>query len=412
MRNERFTPRSVSYETYNALAREYPHENTDQLIVDIAKAAKARRKRERADWFHKNIYRKVSKGLGAAVDKTRLPITDMLITFGAPYVIVRAPDIVTEEPVRTIIPESIQQALAPWDVVPEAVKPYIDTPVAATVVAGVVFGVSYFVNKDRTPPSEKLHLEAKDYDPREQVDRVIQKLNERIDAPRLSFDDIATRSSDAVGDFLERVDGYRTESTRRVKKVLPFKWIYNLARIHGSFNPSVGEIALQDETMQYAPAHEMAHAKGVFREAEAEFVGTAALIESGDPSLEYVGYSHWLDSLLNTTGFSTEQRLHILQHRGLNQTTLHELEAYWKHLDEKAKRKLRRTRAVARTIYEATIPEKIRSRIAHTRYHMHPRNIILRGSGQEDFLTAYTDRPLQLLAAYTQNQQDSSDRSG
>ncbi len=85
--------------------------------------------------------------------------------------------------------------------------------------------------------------------------------------------------------------------------------------------------AYPDFSNVYTAAHEMAHARGIARENEANFVAFLALEASDDPYLRYAAYANLLQYVINALARTDRDRL-ILLYENISDTVKNEYKAY------------------------------------------------------------------------------------
>jgi hypothetical protein len=119
-----------------------------------------------------------------------------------------------------------------------------------------------------------------------------------------SFDEL----NDLLNEDFKRLDGkYFFENTPRVKAV-DNVWFMDIASIGGIAFVPFGEANIDATTYEsYIPdymAHEIAHIKGVMREAEANLVSAYILITSENEYLRYCGYYKYIGNLADAIEIS------------------------------------------------------------------------------------------------------------
>lgn len=127
------------------------------------------------------------------------------------------------------------------------------------------------------------------------MEYVIQQMNARA----YSLDETHTGSGvdEAIHQFMKRLYGFHTQSTRRPKHAKHPDQM--LAKRVTALASPFGEITVADPTNVGSLAHEYMHTQGVLRESEAEFGAIVALIESDNPHLQYCGFNTWLMKLID-----------------------------------------------------------------------------------------------------------------
>ncbi len=129
-----------------------------------------------------------------------------------------------------------------------------------------------------------------------------------------------TVERDDDGHFAEDIDSFFDNSTgiydqlseefpflecesRRPKKMALFSWVMSRMGFTGIYFPFTGESNINIDAplcmMPFTVAHELAHQRGVYAEQEANFLGVAACVSSGDPVYTYSGYLSGSLYLLN-----------------------------------------------------------------------------------------------------------------
>ncbi len=140
------------------------------------------------------------------------------------------------------------------------------------------------------------------------------------------------------------IEAYRTLSVKYsfistfsvgVKPVL-LSYPMAFTGITGVYSFFTGEANLNtaypDYSNVYTAAHEMAHARGVAREDEANFVAFLALEASVDPYLRYAGYVNLLQYVLNDLA-KTDRDMYREIYFSLSDVIKHEYKAYNAFLD-------------------------------------------------------------------------------
>lgn len=202
------------------------------------------------DIYHEKVFSKISGPLGRVTDAIEPAISDAVLHTAAYKEL-----FVVKRKIKSSNPELSSQF----------------SSVNKTIMnARIISQGLFLLNAARSRVSEKLGIDEKEYDSQEEMKFVVQKLNERSEVAHLSFDEIVPLAYNAVTDFLEQVDGYRTESSKRVKKSV---WAKTLRRRQGVIVLTSiqvgGEILAFSDKMPEVPAHEFAHGKGVIPEAQA-----------------------------------------------------------------------------------------------------------------------------------------------
>jgi hypothetical protein len=355
MTRERFSTHYLSAGDHAALKGEFRSEGVDPYLIRVVPPFVEQRRKEKvqkgADLYHKYVYRRVSSAMGKVIDRTRLPITELLFLS----------EIIDNRFTHSFLPNTVGTAIN--------IISY-----SALASAGL-----YLPNLKRTPLSEKLGLEQKEFSVEEEMQYVVNQLNQRASSPHLDFDTLIPLAHDAITAYLEDKDGYSTKGTKKIKRALLTRQPLKKLGVLGVMNPIYGgEILTTSDKFDNLPAHEFAHSKGIPQEAQAQLAGVLSQIESGNPSLEYVGYAAWLNMLIRSQGFNptiSDEHNHIstLQGFGLNERTLQEIQDETQYLQKQK--------------YGSKFGRKFT-------------DIKLRAIGQKDAITAYSIKPLAFLADY------------
>ncbi len=171
---------------------------------------------------------------------------------------------------------------------------------AAMAVASIALGLTR-LNLLRTPLSEKLGINRREFDFDSSLAFVVERVNDLfIPEDEIDFEDY-DKIRTAVETFVEKVDGYCSRLPARVKSSrfsddLLFR---GSKSIH--FDPLFGEIVFtRGKTMRVLTelAHEYAHSSGILQEYFAELAGVLAQIRSDDKTVQYLGYRAWLHLLI------------------------------------------------------------------------------------------------------------------
>jgi len=91
-------------------------------------------------------------------------------------------------------------------------------------------------------------------------------------------------------------------------------------------------VAYPDYSNVFTAAHEMAHARGIAREDEANFVASLACISSDDTYIRYCGYVNLLQYVMNALA-RADRTLWKEVYADLCATTVSEFLAYNAHID-------------------------------------------------------------------------------
>ncbi len=363
------------------------------------------------DWYHRRVYGRIT-GATARLTDCDFPLTDLAIPaalysfegmtagmLGVAATLVD-PNKTTEE--RVAIGASTALALAP---------------------AAALFFSTYGINYFRKPLDQKLGIETRPFDTEDELAYVIGKINERSGSEHLEFDDVTPLAYEAVDTFVRRVDGYSIPTTKRAKHSRFGRMMLWKMGAVGLLNPYAQEVVFMTKLYPEVIAHEFAHLKGIPQERYAQLVGIVAQIESGNPSLEYLGYNAWLELLLNTFDttwvkepvtpeIAREQIYQQLRDRGLNERTISERGERARTLQSLHGEVMSYSvvinaltnvvRGKLPKAIDKRIPEGVRRVLADPERELQyvMRNLILKLSRQTDVETAYTSAPLELLHAY------------
>lgn len=314
------------------------------------------------DLYHKNVYRHISNVTGRITDLTDFCITDLAL---APYLFIH-------EILLGAVGHGIYRYVSA-DTDDDAAKVLIGVASALAIV-GATVTLTSFGNLARTPIQKKLALQPTRLDKEREMKYAIQRLNELSDSEPLSFEQVSERTNQAIDDYVERTEGYKVNHARKAK-ISYFSKILSQVGLVGLVNPFIHELVITTPKMLESIAHERAHQVGYVREEEAQFVGYAAMLESGDRSLGYLAYRQRLDMLMDQKMFDN------LESTGLNERTREELIDQCRDLEEGFSR-LSRYRQF-----------KMKIGLAF-------RSLFLRSSGQGNIETAYINKPLGLISAY------------
>jgi hypothetical protein len=132
----------------------------------------------------------------------------------------------------------------------------------------------------------------------------MEKRNGNVVISPYSFDEL----NDLLYEEFKRLDGeYFFDHTPRVKAIYN-TWFLDLAGFDGIASVPFGEAnidaAMVENFMPATMAHEIAHIKGVMREAEANLVSAYILITSENEYLRYCGYLNYLRKLADAIRIS------------------------------------------------------------------------------------------------------------
>jgi len=158
------------------------------------------------------------------------------------------------------------------------------------------------LNYHRPLVSERLRLEEREVEPTEYArfeEEALQQLNrlrplaapaplDRASAAKLAFD--------RVERVVFRIDGTDWPITHRLKRSVFLEPWYVRAGIDGMFNPFGHEPLVTNGPLSFelpfVMSHEVAHARGIANEGEANLVALLATVASDDPRFQYSG---WLE---------------------------------------------------------------------------------------------------------------------
>lgn len=311
------------------------------------------------DIYHKYIYRNLSAVTAKVNDRTDFCISDLIL---GPYLFVH--EIAAAGVTYVVYIIATADASVPKKL--------------GTVLLGTVIGVSiptltYFGNLMRTPLEKKLNLQPVMIDRKKEIEYTIRKINELSDSEPLDLVKVSELTNQAVDNFVEKIEGYRVKHTKKVK-TSHFSKTFS-ANLGGFVNPLTHEVVVFDSRLEVI-AHEKAHVIGYAKEYEAQVVGYISLIESGNPSLQYLAYMFRLFNLLDQKTFNNLSKL------GLNLRSTKELDDHTKNLRENYLR-LSHYRRIKIKIGEAT------------------RSLFYRVTGQGNLEEAYLgNRVTGLISAY------------
>jgi hypothetical protein len=165
-------------------------------------------------------------------------------------------------------------------------------------------------------------------------------------------------------------------------------------------------------------AHESAHMKGIPQERLAQFVGTASLITSDNPSLQYLGYRSWINMLraeIKMPLTDDNDKTDNLRSRGLNETTIKEFQDQEGYFSNIYSQKMSYSALFDKTttFLLKMMPKKLSSKIPEKLIEISKnpeqnlenvfRLLILKFTGQKNITHAYSHAPLGLLSSYRLN---------
>lgn len=171
-------------------------------------------------------------------------------------------------------------------------------------------GLSYHT----TPVAEKIGLEVSDEitaeDIKDTASKIIAEINGLIDS--LGYSDGQTRMDYSFGELSQKISeaygGFNQEHRlfldyASVAKPIRASGAMTSLRLSGIYTFYTGEaninMAYPDYCLPFTVAHELAHARGVMREDEANFVAFLVCIGSSDPYVRYSGYLNLLEYLMS-----------------------------------------------------------------------------------------------------------------
>ena len=323
------------------------------------------------DGYHKYVYRHLTK-ISSITDKTNLCLTDSILALSC-----YAPEIIAGYVMY--LGYRFMNVQNSTDAKNIASHILIDAvPVLGTVM------LSYFPNMWRTPIEKKLQLHPEQINRQDELEYTVRKLNELADTKPLTFDEAVQRSDKALDDFVLRIEGYLVPHAKKIKKSLFSKHFSDRGTL-GLFNPFFHEIVTMNSNLFMTIPHEKAHLVGYAKEAEAQFVSYASLLESKDKSLQYIAYWDRLEMLV---------RRDELQTLPLNERTKNELQTL--PLNERTKNELQEFHeGLSMNINNLTTYNKLKYKLG--RFF---RSLFLKSLGQGNIQRAYRHRPLELISAY------------
>lgn len=237
--------------------------------------------------YHKVVYSRAAGLTGKFTDSFDGPLTDIFLPFA----------LYGKEPLILYLGYNILSQVSQ-----KPVEGSISTAIALGLGSGTTVGITgslYFFNYLRKPIQEKIGLQEKEFNPKDEVRFVISELNKRKDVPTLEYDELVPTVYKAVQEFTVKHDGYAIDTATKAKKSRFSRIMLNKARAIGLLNPFIHEVVIFTDYYPEAIAHEFAHLQGIPVETQAQLVGVLAQIESGHPYLEYLGYREWLTMLLS-----------------------------------------------------------------------------------------------------------------
>ncbi|MBR5241866.1 MAG: DUF3810 domain-containing protein [Clostridia bacterium] len=171
-------------------------------------------------------------------------------------------------------------------------------------------GISYHT----TPVAEKIGLDTSDEITVEDIAYTAERVIEEIDflTARLTYLDGESRMEYSFAELSERIsEAYAIFNGEHllfldyasVAKPIKGSETMTAFRLSGIYTFYTGEsninMAYPDYNLPFSVAHELAHARGVMREDEANFVAFLVCIGSPDPFIRYSGYVNLLEYLIS-----------------------------------------------------------------------------------------------------------------
>jgi len=305
------------------------------------------------DWYHKWIYRFLAWLTSRFTDLTDYALTDLLL-WAALFVYEIA----------------FVAIIFTWHSGASLADLY-----KVLIFVGVAM-LLYGFNAFRTPVEEKMGLVIQaNLDRNEELGYVIRRLNGLSGSAKLSFKEANERMNKSLDEFSEEVDGYQIVHSKKTKMSL-FSKLLLRRRILGLMNPFFQEIIVTSDLFLDAIAHEKAHLVGYAKEAEAQFVGYAFMLNGGEP-LQYLAYLQRIDMLMIMFDLDTAD----VGRMGLNKRTI----------DELSSRDAIMRNECGRNSYYRKFLVSIGKRI---------RSAMLIVFGEGDIENAYVKDPLLMISAY------------
>ena len=171
-------------------------------------------------------------------------------------------------------------------------------------------GISYHT----TPIADKIGLDTGEEITVEDIAYTAERVIEEIDflTARLTYLDGESRMEYSFSELSERIsEAYAIFNGEHllfldytsVAKPIRGSEVMTAFRLSGIYTFYTGEaninMAYPDYTLPFSVAHELAHARGVMREDEANFVAFLVCIGSPDPYIRYSGYVNLLEYLVS-----------------------------------------------------------------------------------------------------------------
>ncbi len=315
------------------------------------------------DNYHKYVYRNLTNATRRIVDSTDRCISDLMFcgSLIVPELVILWSGRIT----YTILESSNKK---------ESLNTILLSIPVSILLATSIVATTYSLNLARTPLEQRLSLNSKELNKKEEAEYVVRKLNELSTSEELSLEELVKRANIAIDSLFEKINGYKIKHSRKVKKTI-FSRILGKVGVGGIFNPLIHEIAITDITnlIPNAIPHEIAHQVGYAKEYEAQLFSYIALIESKDPALQYLAYKTRLDMLKDLEWFDAVDT-------ELNQRTANEIDA------------------VKNKVKEFMNPHKY-LRIKMFLYHKF-HSLLLKLTEQNNANDAYIKKPLILISAY------------
>ena len=138
---------------------------------------------------------------------------------------------------------------------------------------------------------------------------------------RLSYAELSAVLSESYRTLAAEYPEIKTYNTR-MKPVI-FSTVMSDAGITGIYSFFTGEanvnVEYPDYTVPFTAAHEFAHARGIAREEEANFLAFLVCIRSSDPYVQYSGYLSMYEYLASAL-YSLDKELYLELKAGLSDT--------------------------------------------------------------------------------------------
>jgi Protein of unknown function (DUF3810) len=165
------------------------------------------------------------------------------------------------------------------------------------------------LNYHRIPVAVRLHLDPSGLTPSdfsrfgERAAEEINRLWPVASGAPLDRDAISAMAAQRVETVIFRIDGTDWPAARAVKRSLLLEPWYLRAGIDGMFNPFGHEPLVVKGPLPFElpflMAHEIAHARGIANEGEANLIALLATVGSDDPRFQYSGWLHLWGYLAN-----------------------------------------------------------------------------------------------------------------